>query len=85
MSGEVIATIIVAVIAALATVAGPLWIDVRKSEREAESEREATRSQAAELAATAHREAIEAKDREIAYWRDRYLNLIERGQKASSR
>lgn len=65
------------VVVMLTAVIGPLILDIRKARREAdqaareaEERREATRQAAAELASRAHGEALAAKDREIAYWRD---------------
>lgn len=80
------------VVVVLTAVIGPLILDIRKARREAsqaareaEERRDATRQAAAELAATAHREALDAKDREIAYWRDLALAcLLPRGERLPS-
>lgn len=73
------------VVVVLTAVIGPLILDIRKARREGERERESTRQAAAELAARAHREALDAKDREITYWRDLALScLLPRGERLPS-
>ena len=77
--------VIVALIALAGAVITPLWLDIRKANREEAERRDSARLEAAELAATAHREALDAKDREIAYWRDLALAcLLPRGERLPS-
>jgi hypothetical protein len=68
--------IIVAGIGLTGVILAPLLIDIRKANREADARREESRRAAAELAAKAHSEALGAKDREIAYWRDLALSCL---------
>ena len=73
--------VIVALIALAGAVITPLWLDIRKANREEAERRDSARLEAAERAAQAHRDALAAKDREIAYWRDLALScLLPRGE-----